>query len=74
MNTITDKNNTIITNTIKDPHHEGFNEYGLYNGEFYIRHLNIKTWTRMNKLHLTIPRVKALNSLIQKRKQNEKEL
>lgn len=64
MSKIIDKDKNIITNTIIDPHHGQLNEWGYYNGKFYHRTVNTKTWTKVKKVSLTPDRIKALYELI----------
>ena len=64
LDTIIDKDNTIITTRIRDPHHGSDNEWGYHDGQFYHHHANTKTWTRVKKISLTPERIKALYRLI----------
>ena len=64
LDILVDKDNTLITNTVRDPHHGRDNEWGYYNGHFYHRHIHTKTWIRVKKVSLTPERIKALYQLI----------
>lgn len=55
-----------IDKTVKDPHHDGFSEWCLFRGDFYIRHKGASKWSKANRIHITEARIKALNSLIER--------
>ncbi len=52
------------TRVIKDPHHDGFNEWCFFKNNFWNKNKMQSTWTKVNKIHPTPARIKVLASLL----------
>lgn len=61
---IIDKNGTIITNKMIDPHHSSIHEWGWYNNKLYQKYRGSFTWIRVKKISFTPARIRILNKLV----------
>ena len=53
-----------VIRTVRDPHHNGYNEWGWDGRELYHKAVGVNRWVKVKRIHPTPARIATLNELM----------